>query len=214
MLPPILPKHPGTLNDSRYNSSSTEPQEKREPAYLSGGFSSTYSWCPLREVPSQVEFENHSLRSPELLKLDIYGVNAPRNSQNPSSVRSEENRSSAIEKFGFSSSFVIHLERWVIKLKCDRGEGEGGSLTRSKSTKYRPVWWENWRGGVGTVVQGDRNDRLHGASVIDPPKWMGWNLERCGVLPRHLAWSGLAVNVQLQTMSFNSMFGRIDEHCA
>ncbi|GBM28621.1 hypothetical protein AVEN_72192-1 [Araneus ventricosus] len=74
---PALPWHPDNLNDSRCNSSSTEaralvaitdpshrryvlsleggfnppllyPQEKREPVYLSGGFSSMKSWCPPR----------------------------------------------------------------------------------------------------------------------------------------------------------------------
>ncbi|GBL98228.1 hypothetical protein AVEN_174041-1 [Araneus ventricosus] len=75
-LTPVLPKHPGTLNDSRYNRSSTKAgvlvaitdhgpiplvgditgrgnttsallhsKEKRQAAYSSGGFSSTYSWC-------------------------------------------------------------------------------------------------------------------------------------------------------------------------
>ncbi|GBN66822.1 hypothetical protein AVEN_225712-1 [Araneus ventricosus] len=74
-------------------------------------------------------------------------------------------------KVGFSSSFVIHLESWVIRLKCYRGKGERGLLVKTKTTKCRPedpVFTAER--DVGSVALGDRSDRLHGASVNDPPQ--------------------------------------------
>ncbi|GBM06361.1 hypothetical protein AVEN_121398-1 [Araneus ventricosus] len=91
---------------------------------------------------------------------------------------SDENRHSAVENFRFSSSFVIHSERWFIKLKWKRGEEERGSITKAKTTKCRPVGEvESERGGclvlkaeggIGAVDQGERSDRWHGASMKDP----------------------------------------------
>ncbi|GBM66611.1 hypothetical protein AVEN_109020-1 [Araneus ventricosus] len=96
--------------------------------------------------------------------------------------KSEEYRGSEVENIGFSSSFLIHFECCVIKLKCDRGEGRG-SLTKAKTTKSRPVReGASERGGDSVLKPGegvsalflrDHCDRLHGASVNDPPKWMG-----------------------------------------
>ncbi|GBM96815.1 hypothetical protein AVEN_161129-1 [Araneus ventricosus] len=93
--------------------------------------------------------------------------------------KSYENWSSEVETFGFS--FVIHLERWEIKLKCGRGEEDRCLLIKAKTTKCRPAGeGESERAGVSVlkmegvsvVALGDRSDRLHGASVNDPPKWV------------------------------------------
>ncbi|GBN44951.1 hypothetical protein AVEN_163069-1 [Araneus ventricosus] len=60
--------------------------------------------------------------------------------QNQSSMRnSDENWRDVLEKFRFSSSFVIHLQRWVMVLKCDLWERERRLSRKRKTTKCGPV---------------------------------------------------------------------------
>ncbi|GBO10534.1 hypothetical protein AVEN_149029-1 [Araneus ventricosus] len=59
--------------------------------------------------------------------------------QNPPSMRkSDENWRDGDGMSGFSSSFFIHLECWIIKLKWNH-EQELGSHKKRKTTTYRPV---------------------------------------------------------------------------
>ncbi|GBN51837.1 hypothetical protein AVEN_271887-1 [Araneus ventricosus] len=70
------------------------------------------------------------------VKLDIHGETTPSHLERtaPKPVVNS-NRIGAVGKFGFSSTFVFHLARWVIKLKYDPKEGERGSLTKEKNHK-------------------------------------------------------------------------------
>ncbi|GBN68472.1 hypothetical protein AVEN_129649-1 [Araneus ventricosus] len=52
----------------------------------------------------------------------------------------------------------------------------------------------------GGAALGDRSDwecRLHGTLKNNPPKWMGFNLEGCKVLPRRFVWDSISLNIQL-----------------
>ncbi|GBO40848.1 hypothetical protein AVEN_150856-1 [Araneus ventricosus] len=95
--------------------------------------------------------------------------------QNPSPVRkSDENRRIAAKSLNFNPDFHLDLlERRVIKLKCDRHEGERGSLAKAKTTKHRSVVEEE-RIGTGSRLSSGRS-RLSSLRAEVPSLWYAYH---------------------------------------
>ncbi|GBM15287.1 hypothetical protein AVEN_144067-1 [Araneus ventricosus] len=83
------------------------------------------------------------------------------------------------EVFGNPMSFVFQLVHSIIKLKCDPEERERCSHKNENHPWGGPVGSGSQSGAGGPVLKeggrgdGDRNNQWFGATINDPPKWMG-----------------------------------------